>query len=180
MRVQVYPEYYCGELQGDGIEIYGKRTSDRKSRMFLSVNGKIKNWYDKICSDGNEPGDPDQDVVVWTTDSTALGLICCMDVDAQLVNEESLNTELWLDRVKSKLDISGCHYKIICISACMSASLDWFPGGMLPRQYNGYIVVLSNGDPDGIRSFIAGPDRVKLNNLTVNIGGLSISSNGCA
>lgn len=66
MRVQVYPEYFCGELQGDGIEIYGERTIDGKSRIILSVNGKIEGGYDKICSDGNKAGDPDQDVVVWT------------------------------------------------------------------------------------------------------------------
>jgi len=170
MRVQVYPEYYCGELQDDDIEIYGKLTGEGKSRMFLSVNGTIKISYDKMRSDGkNEAGDPYQNIEVFTTDEAAIGLICCMDV----------NNEPLLSRVKSKLDTSGSAHKIICISAHMSADSGWFMREPLSPDLRGYIVVLSNGNTDGIKSFIAGVDGIKMDNLSMNIGSLSIINNGC-
>jgi len=170
MRIQVYPEYYCGELQDDGMEIYGKLTAEGKSRMFLSENGTIMISYDKIRSDGdNVAGDPDQNIEVFTTDDIAIGLVCCMDV----------NYEPLLSRVKSKLDNSGSAHKIICISAHMSAGSGWFMREPLSPDLRGYIVVLSNGNPDGIKSFIAGVDGFKLDNLSMNIGHLSIINNGC-
>jgi len=168
MRVQVYPEYFNGKLHGNGVEIYGKLTSERESRMFLSENGIIKFSYDKIHSDGNnKAGDPCQNIEVFIADEAAIGLVCCMDV----------NNPPLLMSVKSKLDAAGSTNKIICISAHMSA--DWFESETLSSDLHGYIVVMSNGNPDGVRSFIAGADGTKVDSLRMNIGSLSIVNNEC-
>jgi len=168
MHIQVFPEYYDGKLQGDGLEIYGEITSDRKSRMSLAENGEIKVSYDKICSDGkNVAGDHGQNIEIFVTDIAAIGLVCCMDVN---------NPQL-LNNVKRKLDASGSTNKIICISAHMSS--DWFGNKKLPTNLHGYLVVLSNGNPGGVDSFIAGVDGMKLGDLSMNIENLSITNNGC-
>lgn len=168
MYIQVYPEYYNGELQRKGVEIYGKLTSDGISRMSLSVNGKVQISYDKIHSDGkNKAGDLDQEIDVFVIDKTAIGLVCCMDV----------NNPPLLMNVKNKLDASGATNKVICISAHMSS--DWFKGEILSPDLHGYLVVMSNGNPDGVDSFLAGVDGRKLVGLSMNIGNLSIINNGC-
>ena len=75
MHVQVYPEYYEGELQGNGIEIYGKRTDNKKSRMFLSEDGQVRIFYDKIKSNGwNEAGCDKQKIEIFKTGEAAIGL----------------------------------------------------------------------------------------------------------
>ena len=151
MKITVYPEYYKGEITGESVEIFGKHTECGKSRMYLYHNGEEKISYDKILSDGNNiEGDSGQKMELYEDENIAIGLVCCMDV----------NNSSFLKSVKELLANSACKHKIIAISAYMTS--DWFGAELISPDFHDYVVALSNGNENGVPSFIAGKDGYKI------------------
>jgi hypothetical protein len=158
MQVRIYPEYFDPrKLTGRDVEVFARLVGHR-SRMSLLENGVEKLSYEKMGSDAKCcAGAPDQPVRVFRHCSVAMGLLCCRDF-----NNIHLSQKL-----KAELDASGCHNKIILVSAEMSRGAGWVDEEKV-TGFLGYAVVLSNGG-DGMRSFIADVEGCKTFNSPVTI-----------
>lgn len=159
MDINVFPEYYEGELAGAGIEIYGRFTDEHKSRMFLGLDGTVMLYYDKLDSDGKNVCGSWVNPLIWARGDLAIGMICCMDIQ---------RPEIW-NGTREALLAKLCEHKVLAICGYMGPQ--WLSNDPLSFWQRGIYVVCSNGQKGGTRSFIATPEGRKISGAQYEIGG---------
>ena len=168
MKIQVYPEYFEGNISQVGVAVFARMTEDKYSRMYVMENGKIKSHYDKIESDGhNLPSKNEFTPVVHKFENIAFGIICCMDIDRPDIVASTMEG----------LNNLNCQYKVIAVSAHMTHT-GWFSGNSLSSYLHGAYIILSNGCEYGVKSFIANPDGKKIDGSKIEIGKVHIHNCG--
>ena len=92
MVIRIYPEYFEGDLVARDIEIFGKLTTEKFSRMYLNKHGITESYYDKVGSDGkNVGGSHCYSPIVYEIEDTVIGLVCCKDVNEPSIIYENLD-----------------------------------------------------------------------------------------